>query len=181
MALLNRPGRYSPQLIVRSLSRNSTVGRLTFGLVTVACALGRSGKTFRKREGDGATPIGSFALRKVFYRPDRLRAFATGISTARLAPHDGWCDAPHHRLYNRFVRHPISASAEHLWRDDHLYDLIVVIGHNDRPRMKGAGSAIFLHVAREGYEPTEGCVAVRVGDLRKLLTRISPSTRVCIL
>lgn len=180
MALLNRLARSAPQLIVSSLSRKSTIGRLTLGTVTMPCALGRSGKTYRKKEGDGATPIGRFPLRKAFYRPDRLMAIATRLPKSKLAPRDGWCDAPHHRLYNCFVRHPFPASAEHLWRDDHLYDLVIVIGHNDKPRIKGAGSAIFLHVACDHLHPTEGCVALRAADLRRLMVRLTPSTRIHI-
>ena len=181
MALLNRLAGSSPQLIVRSLSCRSTTGRVTLGSVTVPCALGRSGKTYRKREGDGATPFGRFPLRKAFYRPDRGSRIVTGLPKTRLARCDGWCDEPRHRLYNKFVRHPFPVSAERLWRDDHLYDVIVIIGHNDKPRIKGAGSAIFLHVARDGFKPTEGCVALRAADLRRLMARVTPSTRITIL
>ena len=168
------------QLIVRSLSRRSQVGRLTFGRLSMPCALGRSGMAMRKREGDGATPIGQFPLRFAFYRPDQMGRPATGLPLKRLSPSDGWCDAPSHSRYNRFVRHPFAASAERLWRPDRLYDVVIVIGHNDRPRVHGGGSAIFLHIARDGFKPTEGCVAVRSSDMRKLLARLKPSTRVCI-
>jgi len=133
-----------------------------------------------KREGDGATPIGTFELRKAYFRADRLRAPRTGIKLEATAPADGWCDAICDRNYNRPVRHPYPASAEAMWRADGLYDLVVVIGYNDRPRIKGRGSAIFIHVAREGFQPTEGCIALRQKDLRKLLAYAGPRTRICL-
>jgi L,D-peptidoglycan transpeptidase YkuD (ErfK/YbiS/YcfS/YnhG family) len=175
-----RSAKPKAQLIVRSLSRRSQTGTLSIGALQVPCALGRSGKVFRKKEGDGATPIGLFPLRFAFYRQDRIVRPATGLPLRRLAPHDGWCDAPGDLCYNRFVRHPFRASAEQLWRADHLYDVIVVIGHNDQPRRRAAGSAIFLHMARDGLKPTEGCIAVRAPDMRKVLLRIQPSTRIRI-
>ncbi len=136
----------------------------------------------RKREGDGATPIGTFPLRIALYRADRMpRPRTGGLTLKRLAPDDGWCDAPSHARYNRFVRHPFAASAEHLWRADGLYDVIIVIGHNDRPPVRGAGSAIFLHIARDGLRPTEGCVALKADDMRRVLARLRPRTEIVIL
>ena len=85
---------------------------------------------------------------------------------------DGWCDAPEHESYNRLVGLPFSASHEKLWRDDYVYDLIVEIGHNDAPPVPGLGSAVFMHIVREGYEPTEGCVALAKADLLVFLTAI---------
>lgn len=170
-----------PQLIVRSLSGHSQTGRLSLGHLSFPCALGRSGKVMRKSEGDGATPIGTFPLRYAFYRSDRMRRPATQLALRRLAPSSGWCDASAHPRYNQFVRHPFPASAERLWRDDQLYNVIVVIGHNDRPRRVSGGSAIFLHIARDGLKPTEGCIALRASDMRKVLARLTPKTRIRIL
>ncbi len=126
-----------------------------------------------KREGDGATPIGRFAVRQAFYRADRLKRPGTRLPLRPLRADDGWCDAPQDRNYNRYVRHPYRASAERLWRADHLYDLIVVIGHNDRPRVRGRGSAVFIHVAAPGLAPTAGCIALRLADLVRLVRRLS--------
>jgi len=95
-----------------------------------------------------------------------------------LRPDDGWCDAPDDRNYNRLVRHPYPARAEQLWREDGLYDIIVVLDHNRRPRVRGAGSAVFLHCAAEGYTPTAGCIAVRRADLVRLLARVGQGARV---
>jgi len=167
---------YVPQLIVRGLSGHAQRGILTYGSLRVPCALGRSGRRALKHEGDGATPIGRFAVRQAFYRADRLRRPRTRVPLVRLRPDDGWCDKPNDRNYNRYVRHPYPASAERLWRADGLYDLIVVIGHNDRPRARGRGSAVFIHVAGPGMAPTAGCIGLRLADLRRLLARMSRGT-----
>lgn len=141
-----------------------------------ACAIGWGGVSSNKCEGDGATPAGRFPLRRVLYRPDRLAPPRTALPLARLAPNDGWCDDPDHPLYNRPLRLPHSARHEELWRADHVYDLIVVLGHNDDPVVPGAGSAVFLHVAQPDYAPTAGCVAVAAGDLRAILAGVARRT-----
>lgn len=157
------------QLVLRTLSRSSTRGILDFGHFRMSCALGRSGISAQKREGDGATPLGVYRLEKVYYRPDRMARPRTGLPLVALSHADGWCDAPGDRNYNRLVRLPYAASAEEMWRKDHLYDLIIVLNYNRRPRVQGAGSAIFMHFAREGYRPTEGCVALKGRDILKVL------------
>ena len=135
----------------------------------------------RKREGDGATPIGGWHLSSVLYRADRMPRPRTPLPARPLRPSDGWCDEPRDRNYNRFVRHPYPASAERLWRQDGLYDLIVILAHNFRPRLRGGGSAIFLHVASPGYSPTAGCVALQRNHLMALISaRASrPCSRSC--
>jgi L,D-peptidoglycan transpeptidase YkuD (ErfK/YbiS/YcfS/YnhG family) len=139
-------------------------------------ALGRGGlkPAADKREGDGASPIGAWPLRRVLFRPDKGPAPATALPAQPLAPADGWCDAPGDPLYNRPVTLPYRASAERLWREDDVYDLIVVLGHNDDPVVPDMGSAIFLHLARPGYPPTEGCVALARRDLEALLAVARP-------
>lgn len=169
------------QLIVRGLSAGATRGILVLGNLRFPCAIGRTGRTSRKREGDGSTPIGRFALRAAFYRADRLLRPRAGLPLRAIRPCDGWCDAPQDRNYNRPVRHPYPASAEHLWRADHLYDLVVVLGYNDHPRALGLGSAIFMHVAGPGFAPTEGCIALRRADLQRVLARLSHRTMVSVL
>lgn len=126
------------------------------------CVLGRGGviAADAKREGDGATPEGVWPIRRVLYRPDRENPPETGLPVTALTPNDGWCDAPADPAYNMPVRRPYPARAETLWRDDHVYDLIVVLGFNDNPVIPGAGSAIFWHLARADWTPTEGCIAV---------------------
>jgi L,D-peptidoglycan transpeptidase YkuD (ErfK/YbiS/YcfS/YnhG family) len=164
-----RTGPRALQLVVRTLNAAATRGTLELGHRRVRCALGRSGRRVGKREGDGASPIGAFALREVFYRADRGPRPLARMPVHRTAPADGWCDSARDANYNRFVRHPYRASAEHLWRCDGLYDLLVVLGYNDRPVLRGRGSAIFIHCARPGYAPTEGCIALARADLVRLM------------
>jgi L,D-peptidoglycan transpeptidase YkuD (ErfK/YbiS/YcfS/YnhG family) len=133
------------------------------------CALGRGGITTAKREGDGATPAGPLPLRRLLYRADRLAPPPGSLPREPIGPNDGWCDDPAHADYNRAVTLPHEARHERLSRDDHLYDLVAVLGWNDDPVMPGRGSAIFLHVARADFAPTEGCVALALPDLLSLL------------
>jgi L,D-peptidoglycan transpeptidase YkuD (ErfK/YbiS/YcfS/YnhG family) len=170
----------APKIVVRGLSARSTRGVLTYGNLTFPCALGRSGRRAGKREGDGATPLGSFALSHVLYRSDRLPRPLTRLAISTVARSDGWCDAPTDRNYNRPVDHPYPASAERLWRDDGLYDVVVVMDYNDHPRIAGRGSAVFMHVAAAGLKPTEGCIALARPHLLRLLRAISPHTRVTV-
>ncbi len=156
---------------------NSSLGKITFGGWCAPCALGRKGRTHRKREGDWATPVGEYGLVGVYYRPDRGGRPHTALPVRALKPTDGWCDDPSHRLYNRPVDLPFAASHENLWCDDRLYDVIVVLDFNLSPAIKGRGSAIFLHVAREGFSPTAGCVAIAPAAMRCLLAWLKPGAR----
>ncbi len=141
-----------------------------------SCALGPAGivDAAAKREGDGATPAGTWPLRRVLYRADRLDRPMTELEIRSLRPNDGWCDQPDDPAYNCPVVLPYRASAERLWREDAIYDVIVVLGYNDAPVIRAAGSAIFLHVARPGFTPTQGCVAVERDDLLALLALSKP-------
>lgn len=149
-------------------------GRLRWRRRDYRCAVGRGGVRTAKVEGDGATPAGRHPLRRVLYRPDRLAAPATLLPTIPLAPDDGWCDDPAHGDYNTMVGLPHPGRCEALWRGDAVYDVIVVLGYNDGPVVAGRGSAIFLHVARPGYAPTEGCVALALPDLLAVLRDARP-------
>lgn len=115
------------------------------------------------------SPAGIWAVRRGFYRPDKGPAPETGLPVIALKPEDGWSDDPAEPAYNRLVPLPCRGSHERLWRDDGVYDLIVELGYNDDPPVAGRGSAIFLHIAREGYTATEGCVALAEADLRQVL------------
>jgi L,D-peptidoglycan transpeptidase YkuD (ErfK/YbiS/YcfS/YnhG family) len=167
-------------MVVRSLSSRSQRGVLTYGNLSFPCALGRSGRRPGKREGDGATPIGNFALREAYYRADRLGRPHLPIRLTRVRPDDGWCDATCDRNYNRRIRHPYPESAEHLWRQDGLYDLLIVLGYNDAPRVAGRGSAIFMHVASPEMRPTEGCIALKREHLQRLLRALRPGTTLAV-
>jgi L,D-peptidoglycan transpeptidase YkuD (ErfK/YbiS/YcfS/YnhG family) len=149
----------------------------------VRCALGRSGVRLAadKREGDGASPLGVWPIRRVLYRPDREPAPETGLPVSPLSPEDGWCDAPGDPAYNRPVRLPYPASAEALWRQDGVYDLIVILGHNDDPPVSPMGSAIFLHLIQPDGSPTAGCVAIQRADMLDLLARARPGDALAIL
>jgi len=160
-----------------------TVGTLRLGAFTAPCSLGRSGILSPKVEGDGGTPGGTFPLRDAWYRADRIRRPDTRLPLHATNPTDGWCDEPSDRSYNRAVRLPYPADAEQMWRDDHLYDLLAVVGYNDQPVVPGAGSAIFLHVVHEqngAFLPTSGCISMRIEHLTYLLRRCRPSTRITI-
>lgn len=143
---------------------------------TCRCALGRGGvrAAADKREGDGASPAGIWPLRRALYRADRLAAPNTALPLAPIAADDGWCDAPTDPLYNHPVRLPYPASAERMAREDHVYDLVVILGHNDDPVIPGAGSAIFWHLAWPDYRPTEGCVALALPDMLRALAAAAP-------
>lgn len=144
------------------------------------CSIGRGGIVADKREGDGGTPVGAFELRRVLYRPDRLAAPESGLPVAPIAPDDGWCDDPAHPLYNRPVRRPFPAGHEEMWREDHVYDVVVVLGHNDDPPVPGLGSAVFLHLAKPHWEPTAGCVAVELPAMLTLLRACRPGDRLVV-
>ncbi len=169
-----------PDLRVHSLSPAATRGWVTLGWLTLPCALGRSGRRSRKREGDGATPVGDLRLSRVYYRADRTNRPRTSLAVSALRPTDGWCDAISDRNYNRRVQHPYPASAEVLWREDGLYDLVIATNHNARPRIQGHGSAIFVHVAQNSYSSTAGCIAFQQRHLLRLLRHIHPRTRLRI-
>jgi L,D-peptidoglycan transpeptidase YkuD (ErfK/YbiS/YcfS/YnhG family) len=155
-------------------------GRLAWPGGDVRAAVGRSGVSARKIEGDGATPSGTFPLVSAFYRADRIAPPATGLKLRALAPSDAWSDDPADPDYNRLVRLPHPTHAEPLWLDDSVYDLLVVIGYNMNPVVAGAGSAIFLHIARPDYSPTAGCVAIAREALVGLLPRLGPGSAITI-
>lgn len=160
-------------------------GTLTAGNRQYRVALGRTGISAEKKEGDGASPAGIWPLRRIFYRADHVDQPETGLPAQRIAPLDGWSDDPADPDYNRLVSHPETGkralSAEHMWREDALYDVVIVVGHNDDPPVPGHGSAIFMHLARDGYKPTEGCVAMAREDMLELVRHIGPDTRLEIV
>ena len=167
----------SPHLLltlhVRSLPGARARGWLTAGDLRIPCALGPAGIVRRKREGDGATPAGRFRLLWTFYRPDRRRPPAGGVPQRALRRDAGWCEDPRSASYNRPVRLPFALACDSMWRDDELYDLTFVLDYNFTRRRKGAGSAIFFHLARPGLTPTAGCGAIHAADMRRLAPRLS--------
>jgi L,D-peptidoglycan transpeptidase YkuD (ErfK/YbiS/YcfS/YnhG family) len=139
-------------------------------------ALGRTGIVANKREGDGGTPRGRFRLLRLWWRGDRLSRPRTALPLRRIERDDAWCEDASDRRYNHLIRLEASAPGDRLWRDDHLYDLVIELDHNTRPRIAGHGSAVFIHLARDGFLPTAGCVALKDRDLRRLLPRLRKNT-----
>ena len=164
-------------LVVSLLLQGPT---LDWGAGPRRCAIGPGGIGAKLREGDGVTPLGTFPLREVFYRADRIAMPVTILPLWKMEADDGWCDSPEDQNYNRLVKLPYTASAETLWRDDAVYDIVVVIGFNDEPVYAGKGSAIFLHIARPDFSPTAGCVALTEADLRAALEQLQPGDKITI-
>jgi len=160
-------------LRVRPVACERARGWLTAGNLRFACALGPAGITRRKREGDKATPVGTFALLWGYFRADRRRPDAGGAPLKPLGQLQGWCEDPASRNYNRPAPLPSRDVSDRMWRDDALYDLCFVLDYNYSQRVRGRGSAIFFHLARPGLTPTAGCVAIARADMRKLAPRLS--------
>ena len=167
-------------LTVRRKPSFASRGWLTAGTLTLPVALGRGGIKANKREGDGATPRGAFRLKRLWWRAERHPRPRTLLPVRRIRPDDGWCEDPADRHYNQPVTVPNNSTADRLARTDRLYDFIIEIDHNTRPRIAGRGSAVFIHVARDGFAPTAGCVALTMPALRRLIERIGPRTRLVI-
>ena len=168
------------QLTVRRRPAQPSRGWLIAGTLALPVALGRGGIKANKHEGDGATPRGRFRLKRLWWRADRHARPRTQLPVRRILNNDGWCEDPHDRRYNRRIAVPKNSKADRLSRQDALYDFIIELDHNTRPRIAGRGSAVFIHVARPGFAPTAGCVALAMPALRRLLGRLGPQTRIAI-
>jgi L,D-peptidoglycan transpeptidase YkuD (ErfK/YbiS/YcfS/YnhG family) len=168
------------RIAVRHRPGNRSQGWLVAGPLALPVALGRGGIRANKREGDGGTPRGVFRPLRLWWRGERHPRPATGLPVRLIRPDDGWCEDPADRHYNKPVKVPPGSQGDRLARGDALYDFIVEIDHNTRPRVKGRGSAVFIHVARPNFAPTAGCVALETDALRRLLARIGPRTRIVV-
>lgn len=166
------------RIAVRARPGHPTQGWLLADGQALPVALGRGGIRANKREGDGGTPRGRFFPVRLWWRADRLPRPRTGLPVRRIRPDDGWCEDPRDRHYNQPVRVPAASGADRLTRSDALYDLIIELDHNTRPRIAGRGSAVFVHIARPAFAPTAGCVALTRPALQRLLARISPRTAI---
>ncbi len=174
------PKRSLSRITVRRKPGDSSRGWLIAGMLALPVALGRGGIKANKREGDGGTPRGNFRLRQLWWRADKHRRPTTSLPVQRICPDDGWCEDPDDRRYNRRIKLPADADADRLVRKDNLYDFIIEIDHNTRPRVAGRGSAVFIHAARQGFAPTAGCVALEINTLRRILARLGPRTRIVV-
>jgi len=161
---------------VRRRPGHPSQGQMIAGPMVLRCALGRGGITAFKREGDGGTPLASMRLLHGFKRPDKKVSAINGLALRAVRRNDGWCEVSDDRNYNRLVRIPYGASHETMWRGDDLYDVCIVMDWNLRPRRRGKGSAIFFHLARPGYTPTQGCIALSRPDMDRLLPHLSRNT-----
>jgi L,D-peptidoglycan transpeptidase YkuD (ErfK/YbiS/YcfS/YnhG family) len=167
-------------ITVRAAAGNHLRGWLTVGSLTIPVALGRGGIVALKREGDGGTPRGTFHPRRLWWRADRHPRPRTHLPVRAITPTDAWCEDPADRHYNQPVHLGNGGEGDRLRRDDHLYDFIIEIDHNTRPRIAGHGSAVFLHLARPNFSPTAGCVSMTRLSMLRLLERIGPRTRIVI-
>ena len=165
-------------ILVRAKPGQRTRGWLLAGSLALPVALGRGGIRANKREGDGGTPRGTFRLRRLWWRADRTPRPMTHLPVRRIRGDDGWCEDPRDRHYNQPIRLNPDHPGDRLKRADHLYDFIIELDHNTRPRIAGRGSAVFIHLARPGFAPTAGCVALKADALRRLIARIGPRTRI---
>ena len=171
----------SGDIAIRPAPGNPREGRIALAHGVRRVALGRTGVAALKHEGDGATPLGRFPVREVLYRADRVSRPRTRLSLRAIRAGDGWCEDPADRDYNRLVRVSSRPGVDSLTRTDHLYDVVLVPGYNDRPRVRGKGSAIFLHLARPGYLPTEGCIALSRHDLLLLLAQARRGSAIVVM
>ena len=167
-------------IAVRALSRAASRGMLMIGKSAFPCRLGRAGSSARKREGDGTSPVGTFVLRRLFFRADRVPRPVRRPAATVLNRRHGWCDDPSSPLYNRLIALPSPWRHEKMWREDGLYDFIIEIGYNDAPVRHGMGSAVFLHLMAGDGKPTEGCIALKRRDMNRLIARLKPGARISI-
>ena len=167
-------------LRVRAAVGERRRGWLSVGMLTLPVALGRGGIKANKREGDGATPSGRFRLKRLWWRADRAARPQTRLPVRRITPLDAWCEDPADRRYNQPLRLFSGQAGDRLWRSDHLYDVIIELDHNTRPRVAGRGSAVFVHMARPGFAPTAGCIGLKPAALRRLLGSLGRRTDILI-
>jgi len=168
-------------LVVRAAPGKPNRAIVCFGPLTLPAAIGRSGRTVIKREGDGATPIAAMRLLYGFRRGERNGHLPTALPIKRIQSDMLWCDQPENANYNRLVKAPFKPSHEEMKRKDELYDICLVLDWNVTSRARNRGSAIFFHLIRPGYEPTAGCVAISVRDMRRILPHLRKGTILRVL
>ena len=152
---------------------------LTYNKLKVKCAIGKKGINYKKKEGDLITPIGQFKIKYILYRRDRVK-ISTKLKKKVIKKNMGWCNDPKSKQYNKLVELPFIFTHEELYKKENIYDIILVLNYNMNPIKKNRGSAIFIHVAKNNFKRTEGCVAIKKLNLIKLIKEISPYTKVKI-
>ena len=153
---------------------------LYFQKYKLRCAIGKSGISSKKREGDNKTPKGTFGLKYILYRKDRIFNIKTSIKKKAIEKKMGWCDDSNSKHYNKIIKFPFLSSAEKLWLKNNTYDIIIIINYNLSPIIKNKGSAIFLHIAKKNYKPTKGCIAINKKDMKLLINKIDKKTKLKI-
>jgi L,D-peptidoglycan transpeptidase YkuD (ErfK/YbiS/YcfS/YnhG family) len=155
-------------------------GYLKYKNLKFRCALGKAGIGKKKIEGDNITPKGSFDIVKIYYRNDRVKKISSKFKLIKITKKMGWCDDPNNKSYNQLINLPTNCKYEKLYRKDNVYDLVIVLDYNIKPTIKNKGSAIFIHVARQDYKKTAGCIALKKNHLKKLIKTIKKNTKVII-
>ena len=155
-------------------------GYLKYKKLKFKCALGKAGIGKKKREGDNVTPTGTFKIVKIYYRSDRVKKISSKLRLIEITKNMGWCDDPNSENYNKLINLPSKYSHEKLFKKNNIYNVIVVLNYNMKPIIKNKGSAIFIHVAKNNYQPTQGCIALKKIDLLKLLSKISKNIKIKI-
>ena len=155
-------------------------GYLKYKNLKFRCALGKAGIGKKKIEGDNITPKGTFNIVKIYYRADRVKEIPSKFRLIKITKKMGWCDDPNSKDYNQLIKLPIKYTYEKLYRKDSVYDLLIVLNYNIMPTIKNKGSAIFIHVARQNYKKTSGCIALKKNHLTKLIKTMKKDTKVII-
>jgi L,D-peptidoglycan transpeptidase YkuD (ErfK/YbiS/YcfS/YnhG family) len=155
-------------------------GYLKYKNLKFRCALGKAGIKKKEKEGDNATPKGIFKITRLYYRPDRIKNIITAVKKIKIKKNMGWCDDPNNKFYNREIKLPNKFSHEKLYRKDNLYDLVLVLNYNTNPIIKNKGSAIFLHITKNSYKKTKGCIALKKKHLIQLISKIKKNVKIKI-
>ena len=155
-------------------------GYLKYKNLKFRCALGKGGVKKKIIEGDNITPKGIFKIIKIYYRPDKIRKIKTLIKKIKIKKNMGWCDDPNSDFYNKQIKLPTKLSHEKLYRNDNLYDLIAVLNYNTNPIIKNKGSAIFMHIGKDSYKKTKGCIALKKEHLIKIISKIKKNIKIKI-
>jgi L,D-peptidoglycan transpeptidase YkuD (ErfK/YbiS/YcfS/YnhG family) len=155
-------------------------GYLKYKNLKFRCALGKGGVKKKIIEGDNITPKGIFKIIKIYYRPDKIRKIKTLIKKIKIKKNMGWCDDPNSDFYNKQIKLPTKLSHEKLYRNDNLYDLIAVLNYNTNPIIKNKGSAIFMHIGKDSYKKTKGCIALKREHLIMIISKIKKNTKIKI-
>mgnify|MGYP006447801253 CR=1 FL=1 len=153
---------------------------LIYNNYKVKCAIGKRGIGYKKKEGDLITPIGKYRVKSLLYRKDRVKTIKSKLKKITIKKNLGWCNDPKSSKYNQLINLPFSHKHEKLFKKANIYDIILVLNYNMNPIKKNKGSAIFIHVARNNYTKTEGCVAIRKTQLLKIVKQIKDSTKTLI-